>query len=366
MSWTDERVELLKKLWNQGLSASQIAAELGGGVTRNAVIGKVHRLGLSGRAKAPAPAAATTPQGDPRTEPSHEPCFDDNKRARKPGAIFEAGRVSPGHGSISLRRRALRSKWSFPCRSGSPSWNCGSPCAAGRMATRLPRISASAARNPRLARPIAGITRRSPISRRWIAGRKWPLRGCRLALNALNVASRVERCGRLFCFCAQRSDPGSPCGLKRRLTPHRLGRRCYNKFAQGRIQAARPRKRQEKAMRVELAGQVALITGSAQGIGRAIADTLAANGATVVYSDRRDRRGECDPEVRSFLRSDRRVQARQHRSGRRVGVKQAGRIDILVNNAGIGVRAHERKTVDEFPVEAWDECSPSTSPACSW
>jgi GcrA cell cycle regulator len=50
MSWTDERVELLKKLWSDGLSASQIAAELGG-ITRNAVIGKVHRLGLSGRAK---------------------------------------------------------------------------------------------------------------------------------------------------------------------------------------------------------------------------------------------------------------------------------------------------------------------------
>jgi GcrA cell cycle regulator len=48
MSWTEERVELLKKLWQDGLSASQIAAELGG-VTRNAVIGKVHRLGLSGR-----------------------------------------------------------------------------------------------------------------------------------------------------------------------------------------------------------------------------------------------------------------------------------------------------------------------------
>ena len=44
MSWTDERVELLKKLWADGLSASQIAAELGG-ITRNAVIGKVHRLG---------------------------------------------------------------------------------------------------------------------------------------------------------------------------------------------------------------------------------------------------------------------------------------------------------------------------------
>jgi len=52
MGWTEERVELLKKLWADGLSASQIAAQLGG-VTRNAVIGKVHRLGLSGRAKSP-------------------------------------------------------------------------------------------------------------------------------------------------------------------------------------------------------------------------------------------------------------------------------------------------------------------------
>src|SRR6476661_6445286 len=56
MSWTDERVELLKKLWGDGLSASQIAGELGG-ITRNAVIGKVHRLGLSGRAKSPSSAS---------------------------------------------------------------------------------------------------------------------------------------------------------------------------------------------------------------------------------------------------------------------------------------------------------------------
>jgi GcrA cell cycle regulator len=54
--WTDPRVELLKKLWTEGLSASQIAAELGG-ITRNAVIGKVHRLGLSGRAKSPSSSA---------------------------------------------------------------------------------------------------------------------------------------------------------------------------------------------------------------------------------------------------------------------------------------------------------------------
>jgi GcrA cell cycle regulator len=56
MSWTDERVEMLRKLWNEGLSASQVAAEIGAGITRNAVIGKIHRLGLSQRAKTPVAA----------------------------------------------------------------------------------------------------------------------------------------------------------------------------------------------------------------------------------------------------------------------------------------------------------------------
>jgi GcrA cell cycle regulator len=58
MGWTDERVEMLKQLWGEGLSASQIARQLGG-VTRNAVIGKVHRLGLAGRAT---PARAERPR----------------------------------------------------------------------------------------------------------------------------------------------------------------------------------------------------------------------------------------------------------------------------------------------------------------
>lgn len=48
MAWNEERVDLLKKLWSEGLSCSVMAKQLGG-VTRNAVIGKVHRLGLSGR-----------------------------------------------------------------------------------------------------------------------------------------------------------------------------------------------------------------------------------------------------------------------------------------------------------------------------
>ena len=75
MSWTDERVETLKKMWAEGQSASQIAKELGG-VTRNAVIGKVHRLGLSNRVAAgeeaaeAAPVAAAAAPPAPRAEPA--------------------------------------------------------------------------------------------------------------------------------------------------------------------------------------------------------------------------------------------------------------------------------------------------------
>ncbi|MES1198867.1 MAG: GcrA family cell cycle regulator [Pseudomonadota bacterium] len=63
--WTDERVNTLKKLWAEGLSASQIAKQLGG-VTRNAVIGKVHRLGLAGRATPSRPAKRPVRQARPR------------------------------------------------------------------------------------------------------------------------------------------------------------------------------------------------------------------------------------------------------------------------------------------------------------
>src|SRR5947208_4086850 len=67
LTWSDDRVEQLKKLWESGLSASQIAAELGS-VTRNAVIGKVHRLGLSGRAKS---ASSSAPRQRKARAPSH-------------------------------------------------------------------------------------------------------------------------------------------------------------------------------------------------------------------------------------------------------------------------------------------------------
>lgn len=69
--WSEDRVSTLKALWLEGLSASQIAAQLGG-VTRNAVIGKVHRLGLSGRALPSAPprgALTRTSQAPRRAAP---------------------------------------------------------------------------------------------------------------------------------------------------------------------------------------------------------------------------------------------------------------------------------------------------------
>ena len=69
MAWTEDRVEMLKQLWTDGLSASQIARKMGG-VTRNAVIGKVHRLGLSGRATPARVSTARVSAGAGRARPS--------------------------------------------------------------------------------------------------------------------------------------------------------------------------------------------------------------------------------------------------------------------------------------------------------
>ncbi len=68
MSWSDDRVELLKKMWGEGQSASQIAKELGG-VTRNAVIGKVHRLGLSNRSGGGKSADASKTKAEAKPAP---------------------------------------------------------------------------------------------------------------------------------------------------------------------------------------------------------------------------------------------------------------------------------------------------------
>jgi GcrA cell cycle regulator len=93
MSWTDERVETLKKMWAEGQSASQIAKELGG-VTRNAVIGKVHRLGLSNRvtggaSKEEPEAEVTTPaaaRAETQARPAETPRVAEPKPVPRPSA----------------------------------------------------------------------------------------------------------------------------------------------------------------------------------------------------------------------------------------------------------------------------------------
>ena len=93
MSWTDERVELLKKMWGEGQSASQIAKELGG-VTRNAVIGKVHRLGLSNRAGAAGAAKADAKPAKAEAKPKPAPKPAPAKPA-KPEVVMETKSATP-------------------------------------------------------------------------------------------------------------------------------------------------------------------------------------------------------------------------------------------------------------------------------
>lgn len=108
-------------------------------------------------------------------------------------------------------------------------------------------------------------------------------------------------------------------------------------------------------MKLDLGGKVALVTGAATGIGKACADVLAENGARVVYSDRDAER------VAETARG--KGEAVTLDVADRAGIEAAvafvldrfGQIDILVNNAGIGVKAEDRKTIEAFPVKAWDD-----------
>ncbi|RWR30312.1 GcrA cell cycle regulator [Sinirhodobacter populi] len=116
MSWTDERVELLKKMWQEGQSASQIAKELGG-VTRNAVIGKVHRLGLSNRVEgAPVTAAEPAPKPEPvaevprAPEPAPAPRPEPVAAARpapQPAAPAPEPRVEPAPAVVPSMRKQI-------------------------------------------------------------------------------------------------------------------------------------------------------------------------------------------------------------------------------------------------------------------
>jgi GcrA cell cycle regulator len=175
MSWTDERVEMLKKMWGDGQSASQIAKELGG-VTRNAVIGKVHRLGLSNRTAGPVPAAKPEPKAKakpapaaaakpdpapkekpaPKTEPARPTIAGDDARPASPARrqIIPAGQPLPPQPSaneispealakvneiekkskkISLMELTERTcKWPVGDPATDDFWFCGLPVQAGK------------------------------------------------------------------------------------------------------------------------------------------------------------------------------------------------------------------------------------------
>ena len=134
MGWTEERVELLKKLWLEGLSASQIAGVLGEGVTRNAVIGKVHRLKLTGRAKpaSSAPRARTRAARagrPPRLELGARPSELGHRQHDEVAQHAERRRRRMTHGATALkideRVRRPRSMSRRRCRSCSSRSSSG-------------------------------------------------------------------------------------------------------------------------------------------------------------------------------------------------------------------------------------------------
>lgn len=106
-------------------------------------------------------------------------------------------------------------------------------------------------------------------------------------------------------------------------------------------------------MKVDLSGKVSLVTGAARGIGRAIADTLAANGSRVVYADCADAGPAAANSpgclaARMDITSRAEIDAAMQRT-----LAEFGRLDILVNNAGVNTLKH-RVTIDQFPREEWD------------
>lgn len=125
-SWTFERVQMLRTLWAQGLSASQIARRLAGGVTRNAIIGKVHRLGLSGRAKPP-PGVTRPPTQvvKRRRRAPAEPSLAVVTPAALPMGAEEHGLAT----MLTVGPRACRWPFGDPLASGFSL--CGRPCCRG-------------------------------------------------------------------------------------------------------------------------------------------------------------------------------------------------------------------------------------------
>ena len=161
MSWTDERVETLKRMWSEGSSASTIAKALGG-VTRNAVIGKVHRLGLSNRVAGGSEDAAEASGARPAPEPdrveaarpvpathSAEPVAtpmrgriipagqplppQPSANEISPEALASVREVEKGAARLDLMQLTERTcKWPIGDPATADFWFCGLPAQSGK------------------------------------------------------------------------------------------------------------------------------------------------------------------------------------------------------------------------------------------
>ena len=151
MSWTDQRIDQLKTLWEKGLTASQIADELGG-VSRNAVIGKAHRLGLKSR---PSPVKANEPE----------------KKVAPKKAVAPAKPMS----AAPVRERVAAPS------AAAPNPNANAAPQSPSNAAPMPRIVSIGAPAASCAKVLATSRRRFPLHRRaaWFRPSrvpKWPPR----------------------------------------------------------------------------------------------------------------------------------------------------------------------------------------------
>ena len=144
--WTEDRVGALKKLWLEGQSASQIAKQLGGGVTRNAVIGKVHRLGLSGRAVPSQPARAAFRPTRPRpAQPTQAPSAPRRIEAVQPRAVAAASVPAlmpdlPGTATV-MTLGAHMCKWPIGDPSSTEFSFCGRRASEGVYCVEHARVA---------------------------------------------------------------------------------------------------------------------------------------------------------------------------------------------------------------------------------
>lgn len=165
MAWNEERVELLKRLWAEGLSASQVASRLGG-VTRNAVIGKVHRLGLSGRAtssrsSSPRPRRTQAPRQHRTTSlvfgtrgnVALKPTFEEDVEPLP--AVVQELYIPPAERATILTLKEAMCRWPIGDPSEEDFHFCGRKTGASPYCEHHARIAYQAAPSRRRERRVA-------------------------------------------------------------------------------------------------------------------------------------------------------------------------------------------------------------------